>query len=131
MDIWQIRLINFRRLRDREDVLTSAELARRIGMSPQLLQAYMGKSPTKRIGDETVKKAMDAFGLPAIWFDTLHDGDGQPVPANASQIVSWPFATERARFEALPLEEKERIGRFVRDTVEAWEAKQTRAGETP
>lgn len=130
MDIWNIRLINFRRLRDRDDVRTSAELARRLDMSPQLLQSYIGKNPLKRIGDEPIRKAMDAFGLPSIWFDTLHDdGDLARPAASTSEIVTWPFAIDRARFEALPLDERERIGRFVRDTIEAWEAKSTRAGE--
>jgi hypothetical protein len=127
MDIWQIRLINFRRLRDRDDVRTAAELARRLEMSPQLLQSYIGKNPLKRIGDEPIRKAMKAFGLPAIWFDTPHDAvDIANAPAGGSQIAPWPFAVERARFEALPLDEKERVGRFVRDTIEAWEAKRAR-----
>jgi hypothetical protein len=124
MDIWEIRLINFRRLKDRPDVRTGAELARRLDMAYPLLQNYIGKTPVKRIGDEPIRKATKAFGLPAGWFDVLHDEDGAPTAPSASQIITWPFAVDRARFEALPLDEKERIGRFVRDTIEAWEAKQ-------
>lgn len=122
MDIWEIRLINMRKLAEREGSV--AALARKLDMSYPLLNNYVGKNPTKRLGDVPINRATDAFGLPRGWLDVPHldEEEGAQQP----RATAWPFAIERERFEALPMDEKERIGRFVRDTIEAWETTQLR-----
>lgn len=115
MDINEIRLTNLRGLAARAGGRPA--LATKMGMSYQLLQNYIGKTPIKRIGDKTARRAEEVFGLPRGWMDALHD-DGKVTKAT---IANWPFSIERSRFDALPDSEKQRIGRFLRDTVEAWE----------
>lgn len=117
MDISEIRLQNLRALASQEG--TVAALARRMDMAYPLLNNYIGKTPTKRIGDKTARRAEEVFSLPRGWMDAQHE-----AAVSLTRTPEWPFETERARFEALPLSEKQRIGRFVRDTVEAWEATQ-------
>ncbi|WP_150664620.1 hypothetical protein [Pandoraea commovens] len=122
MDINEIRLTNLRGLADRAGGRPA--LAARMEMSYQLLQNYIGKTPIKRIGDKTARRAEDVFGLPHGWMDMRHD-EAKIVSAKG---VNWPFTIERARFDRLPDSEKARVARFVRDTVEAWE--QEHAPET-
>jgi hypothetical protein len=43
-------------------------------MSYQLLQNYIGKTPTKRIGEKTARKVEAAFTLPHGWMDQLQEG---------------------------------------------------------
>ncbi|RKE36670.1 hypothetical protein B0G76_2872 [Paraburkholderia sp. BL23I1N1] len=121
MDIWEIRLANMRLLAQKAG--SGAALARKLEMAYPLLQNYIGKNPTKKLGDVPVHRAEDAFELPRGWMDRLH-GTEEKAPAPDSSI--WPFAVERRRFDALPPQEQERIGRFVKDTVETWEATQAR-----
>lgn len=119
MDIYEIRLANMRRIA--ANLGGVAKLAKKLEMSYPLLQNYIGKTPTKRLGDTPVRRTEEAFDLPRGTLDTLYEpgqqDDAEPTPV-------WPFAVERRRFDALPLVEKERIGRFLKDTVETWEATQ-------
>ncbi|BEU21598.1 hypothetical protein [Paraburkholderia sp. 22B1P] len=125
MDIWETRLANMRLLAD--EAGSNAELARRLGIATTQMHAYIGKTPTKRIGDAAVKRATEAFNLPHGWFDVLQtEGISGKAPV---QMTVWPFAIERSRFDALPMLEKERIGRFLKDTVETWEATQPKPEE--
>lgn len=60
MDIYQIRLTNFR-----SAVVffgSRKALAEKIDMAPNLLNQYIGKNPTKRIGDESARKLDAALG---------------------------------------------------------------------
>lgn len=119
MDINEIRLANLRSLADRAG--GRPDLARRMEMSYQLLQNYIGKTPTKRIGDKTARRAEEVFGLPRGWMDERHD-ESKVIGARAS---GWPFTIERKRFDRLPESEKARVARFIKDTVEAWEQENT------
>lgn len=119
MDINEIRLKNLREIAQKEGSV--AALARKMDMSYALLQNYIGKTPIKRIGDKTARKAEEACLLPRGWLDKLQTDEGNVVEAKPAY---WPFQIERSRFDALPKLEKDRIGRFIRDTVETWEATQ-------
>lgn len=70
MDIHDIRLTNLRELAVRAN--GRPKLAVKLDMSYQLLQNYIGKTPVKRIGDKTARKAEAAFGLPHGWMDQVH-----------------------------------------------------------
>lgn len=120
MDINEIRLANLRALATREG--SGAALARRLDMAYPLLQNYIGKTPTKRIGDKTARRAEEVFSLERGWMDTLHQANGAATDAKSPQ---WPFKTARSRFDALPEAEQARVGRFLADTVQAWEETQT------
>ncbi|MGQ7937333.1 hypothetical protein [Paraburkholderia sp. D1E] len=117
MDIWEIRLANMRLLAEKEG--SNAALARKLGLATSQMHAYIGRHPIKRITDAPIERATKAFNLPHGWFDVPQVAglDGKPV-----ELGVWPFLVERARFDALPAIEKERIGRFIKDTVETWEA---------
>lgn len=95
-----------------------------LGMSYPLLNNYIGKTQTKRVGDKTARRAEEVFNLPRGWLDTRHD-EAKVVSAVSA---TWPFQIDRSRFDRLPDSEKARISRFIRDTVEAWE--QEHAAET-
>lgn len=119
MDITEIRLANLRALAGLAG--GRPQLAKRLDMSYQLLQNYIGKTPTKRIGDKTARHAEEIFGLAHGWMDKLQAKDGEVVEASPTP---WPFKIEWSRFDRLPKSEKARIGRFVKDTIETWEAEQ-------
>lgn len=72
MDIHDIRLANLRLIATRAG--GRPKLAQRLGMSYQLLQNYIGKTPTKRIGEKTARKVETTFALPHGWMDQLQDG---------------------------------------------------------
>jgi hypothetical protein len=125
MDIHEIRLANLRMLA--ADLGSDAALARKLDMAYPLLHNYIGKNPTKRIGDKTARRAEAACGKEHGWMDQLRldlRKVGDPPPA-------WPFPVERERFDALPAVEKRRIYRFMQDTVETWEDSQVEASGKP
>ncbi len=68
MQIHEIRLMNARALM-KESGLSRTDLAEKIGMSYNLLSQYVGKNPTKNIGDETAVKIENAFGKPRGYLD--------------------------------------------------------------
>lgn len=72
MDIHDIRLANLRLIATRAG--GRPKLAQRLGMSYQLLQNYIGKTPTKRIGEKTARKVEATFALPHGWMDQLQEG---------------------------------------------------------
>lgn len=94
-------------------------MAKRLEMSYQLLQNYIGKTPTKRIGDKIARRAEETFGLPHGWMDQMHDAKA-PLPDMGD--APWPFSIERGRFDRLPAREKLRAERALRDIIETWEA---------
>lgn len=59
--IHEIRLNNVRELL-RAYKLDRSEFSERVGISYNLLSQYIGKNPTKNIGDETAEKIETAFG---------------------------------------------------------------------
>ncbi|WP_186092304.1 hypothetical protein [Burkholderia gladioli] len=121
MEISDIRLKNFRHLKESEG--SGAALARRLDMAYALLQNYIGKNPTKKIGDKTARRVEEVLGLERGWMDCVHEE--RPIVETATR--AWPFSVDRYRFDALPARERERVDRFIRDTVEDWE----RTGEQP
>ncbi|WP_151749073.1 helix-turn-helix domain-containing protein, partial [Acinetobacter oleivorans] len=66
--IHEIRFLNAKRLME-ESGLKRKEFAEKIDMSYSLLSQYLGKNPTKNIGDDTAIKIEDAFGKPRGYLD--------------------------------------------------------------
>ena len=65
LNIHEIRLRNTRDLMKAEG-LSRADFAEKIGLSYNLLSQYIGKTPTKNIGDETsekIEQALEQVGL--------------------------------------------------------------------
>lgn len=56
-------------------------LAEKTGISYGLLGHYIGKNPTKKIGDEIAAKIETAFGKPKHWLDADHQG-GEVLASN-------------------------------------------------
>ncbi|WP_227500511.1 LexA family transcriptional regulator [Acinetobacter sp. P8-3-8] len=70
--IHEIRLGNTRKLM-KESGLSRTEFAEKIEMSYNLLSQYIGKNPTKNIGDDTVEKIEKAFNKPKGFLDQSRD----------------------------------------------------------
>lgn len=70
MQIHEIRLTNARDLM-KESRLSRTDFAEKVGLSYNLLSQYIGKNPTKNIGDETARKIEDAFGKPKGFLDQV------------------------------------------------------------
>ncbi|MGB5886588.1 MAG: LexA family transcriptional regulator [Acinetobacter venetianus] len=66
--IHEIRFLNAKRLMD-ESGLKRKEFAEKIDMSYSLLSQYLGKNPTKNIGDDTAEKIEIAFNKPKGYLD--------------------------------------------------------------
>lgn len=76
MDIREIRLENARQLaRQADDAYPIKGLALKIGKSSALISNYIGKTPTKMIGDKIAREIEKAFSLPFGWMDSSHDID--------------------------------------------------------
>lgn len=74
MQIHEIRLMNVRSLLE-ESKLSRSEFAEKIEMSYNLLSQYIGKNPTKKIGDETAIKIETAFNKPKGFLDQAQQTD--------------------------------------------------------
>ncbi len=68
MQIHEIRLTNTRALK-KESGLSRSDFADKVGLSYNLLSQYIGKNPTKNIGDETAAKIEQAFNKPKGYLD--------------------------------------------------------------
>lgn len=68
MQIHEIRLANTRALKN-ESGLSRSDFADKVGLSYNLLSQYIGKNPTKNIGDETAAKIEQAFNKPKGYLD--------------------------------------------------------------
>lgn len=67
-----IRRENTKRLMESAG-LTRGEFAEKSGISYTLLGHYIGKNPTKKIGDEIAQKIEDFFEKPRNWLDHNHE----------------------------------------------------------
>ena len=63
--------------------LNRHQLSKKTGIGYSLLGHYIGKNPTKRIGDETARKIENAFNLATYWLDK----DRQAVTTNESEVI--------------------------------------------
>ena len=68
MQIHEIRLNNARNLM-KESGLSRTDFAEKVGLSYNLISQYIGKNPTKNIGDETAIKIEQAFNKPKGFLD--------------------------------------------------------------
>ena len=98
MQIHEIRLMNARNLL-KESGLSRADFAEKTGISYNLISQYIGKNPTKNIGDETALKIEDAFGKPKGYLDqanafSLDSNDSESSHAQSSGIKIAPIEIE-------------------------------------
>lgn len=77
--IHEIRFMNAKRLME-ESGLKRKEFAEKIDMSYSLLSQYLGKNPTKNIGDDTAMKIEDAFNKPRGYLDQSQEEESQGKP---------------------------------------------------
>ncbi|KQC99818.1 LexA family transcriptional regulator [Acinetobacter soli] len=77
--IHEIRYMNAKRLME-ESGLKRKEFAEKIDMSYSLLSQYLGKNPTKNIGDDTAVKIEDAFNKPRGYLDQSQEEQPQITP---------------------------------------------------
>ncbi|MDH0032041.1 MULTISPECIES: LexA family transcriptional regulator [unclassified Acinetobacter] len=77
--IHEIRLSNARKLME-DSGLDRTEFAEKIQMSYNLLSQYIGKNPTKNIGDETAEKIEQAFNKPKGFLDQSQDNLSKSLP---------------------------------------------------
>lgn len=71
-EISQIRLENARTLA--EQAGGTGEFASRIDREPTQASRFMGKNPSKNIGDRMARHIEEKFGKPRGWLDTDHSG---------------------------------------------------------
>ncbi|MGQ5522950.1 S24 family peptidase [Chitinimonas sp. PSY-7] len=89
MDIYAIRLNNMRLLVQRAGGRPA--FAKKINMNYTQLNQYIGKNPTKNIGDQAARNTEEKMGLPHGWMDTLQsDTELPPLPHEAGNIVTKP-----------------------------------------
>lgn len=70
--IGTIRRENAKKLM-KEHGLSRVEFSEKTGINYTLLGHYIGKNPSKNIGDETAEKIVNAFGMPKNWLDHEHE----------------------------------------------------------
>lgn len=82
--------------------LTRAEFAATVDVGYSLLGHYIGKNPTKSIGDEVARRIEEKTGKPAYWLDHDHVGIGiDLIPEGTERletdddmlpVISWVAA---------------------------------------
>lgn len=82
--------------------LTRAEFAATVDVGYALLGHYIGKNPTKSIGDEVARRIEEKTGKPAYWLDHDHVGiDTDLIPEGTERldtdgdmlpVISWVAA---------------------------------------
>ena len=94
-NIHTIRLVNARALA--KDFPTKTAFAERLGKEPTQVSRFMGKNPTKRIGDLIAEQIEIAFGKPKGWLDIDHT-------SNNIDEQSWAInEIEKQKPENVPL----------------------------
>ncbi|WP_024905454.1 hypothetical protein [Robbsia andropogonis] len=127
MDIYEIRLQNLRALA--AECGGRPALAEFMGMSYQLLNNYLGKNPTKKIGDKTARRAEVVCGREHGWMDVqhilgmeakeiFHPRVNEALIKSALSIGDWPFSFSQEKFSQLPPEKKARIDGFATAIIE-------------
>ena len=86
MDIYQTSLANFRLAV--EIFGTRKALSERVGLSPNLLNQYIGKNPIKRIGDEVARRLDSALKASEGFVD---------IPRSIEEMRTGVVATNTAR----------------------------------
>lgn len=88
--IHEIRLSNTRKLM-KDLGMSRSEFAEKIEMSYNLLSQYIGKNPTKNIGDETAEKIEQAFDKPKGFLDQSMTSPTHAPPKNEVYISPIRF----------------------------------------
>lgn len=90
MQIHEIRLVNARNLL-KESGLSRTDFAEKVGISYNLISQYIGKNPTKNIGDETAFKIEVAFNKPKGFLDQVNAFHSTPTSTHSSGIRIAPI----------------------------------------
>lgn|GEM_PF-1387837 len=97
-DITQIRLDNARSLAEKFSKL--AEFADRIDRQPTQVSRFMGKNPSKNIGNTMARHIEACFKLPNGWMDQAHtDQNAASTPNTAS--LHYALTSETDEVELL------------------------------
>jgi hypothetical protein len=94
MDNSEIRRENLRSLKK---VHGSRVLLEKLGIVKQHLSQYIGKNPTRNIGDQFARDIERAFGKPRGWMDYLHD----ELDNHVRDIVDFARSLPADRLELL------------------------------
>ncbi|WP_330926316.1 hypothetical protein [Candidatus Sororendozoicomonas aggregata] len=98
MDINEIRRHNARLLADQFKTLSG--FADYIDRSQTYVSRFIGRNPTKGIGNKIARKIEKSFDKPHGWLDTLHssldDNDGKDQPATLRKATNAPNTDEIA-----------------------------------
>lgn len=94
-NIHTIRLVNAKALA--KDFSTKTAFAEKLGKEPTQVSRFMGKNPTKRIGDLIAEQIETAFGKPKGWLDIDHT-------SNYIDEQSWAIdEINQRKFKEVPL----------------------------
>ncbi len=85
MDISEIRLTNLRKLV--EVVGGRPAFAKKMDMAYAQATSYVGKNPTRSIGDVVARRAETVFGLPKDWLDHTHASEDIPTKFNSELSI--------------------------------------------
>lgn len=108
---------NIRALRKAKG-LTLEEVGNAVGITRASVSSW--ESSTTRPDLDRLVGLARLFG---VTIDHLLSGDAtKPPTIKSTSSDVWPFKVSRARFDAMPATEKNRVDRFLRDTVEDWES---------
>jgi hypothetical protein len=94
MDNAEIRRENLRALKTE---LGSEKVLNLTGWQKQQLSAYIGKNPTRNIGDQAARDIERAFRKPRGWMDHLH---GEPAK-DLQEIIDFARALDPAQRKSL------------------------------
>lgn len=97
--------------------LTFQALAAKLSVSWQTVQQWEHGKTSPNV--KRIQKLAEALNTTKEY---LLFGEEQ-MPSNCTAIVAdWPFEIEKSRFDQLPMREKQRAARAIRDIIETWES---------
>lgn len=113
LKIHEIRLLNTRKIM-KDSGLDRAHFAEKVGLSYNLLSQYIGKNPTKKIGDDTAEKIETAFNKPSGFLDQIVNSHSTSLDNNIDlskkmslegrsiPVISWVQAGSWTGVDSVP-----------------------------
>lgn len=100
LTIEEIRLENARSLVTSGCGNVQSRFGARLGLSRQLVNNYLGKTPTKNIGSELSRRIESEFGRPIGWMDERHTG--RSAPSAGDDVLIGRLRSSASLSEAIP-----------------------------